>query len=175
MVRQLLPLEPAVRRDDDSSCSSCYASDTFITTAPVSGKVLCTSAPARGRSRVAPMVRARTVHRVCPKHWLWSWSAIDRIHIASPAYGRIMQAFCTSYPQPVSTTAREPCEVRRACSGPGLRPGPRRQARWVGRGLRRSRVGPEDRFCEAVRNDLRVPLTQEGPTRTMRGIPTWWL
>ena len=24
--------------------------------------------------------------------------------------------------------------------------------------------GPEDRFCEAVRNDLRVPLTLEGPT-----------
>ena len=57
------------------------------------------------------------------------------------------------------------------CFGPGLRPGPRRQARWVGRGLRRSRVGPEDRFCEAVRNDLRVPLTLEGPTRTMRGVP----
>jgi hypothetical protein len=32
----------------------------------------------------------------------------------------------------------------------------------VGRGLRRSRVGPEGRFCEAVRNDLRVPLTLEG-------------
>ena len=38
-------------------------------------------------------------------------------------------------------------------------------------GLRRSRVGPEDRFCEAVRNDLGVPLTLEGPTRTMRGVP----
>jgi hypothetical protein len=37
--------------------------------------------------------------------------------------------------------------------------------------LRRLRAGPEDRFCEAVRNDLRVPLTLEGPTRTMRGIP----
>jgi hypothetical protein len=34
-----------------------------------------------------------------------------------------------------------------------------------------SRVGPEDRFCEAVRNDLRVPLTLEGPTRIMRGVP----
>ncbi len=69
--------------------------------------------------------------------------------------------------------------------------------------LRRSRVGPEDRFCEAVRNnhaplrgaavgyenwvprahqnpvfvsnDLRVPLTLEGPTRTMRGVPARWL
>jgi hypothetical protein len=61
--------------------------------------------------------------------------------------------------------------VRRARSGPGLWPGPRRQARWVGRGLRRSRAGPEDRFCGAVRNDLRVPLTLEGPTRTMRGVP----
>src|SRR5262245_33327597 len=60
---------------------------------------------------------------------------------------------------------------RRARFGPGLWPGPRPQARWVGRGLRRSRVGPEDRFCEAVRNDLRVPLTLEGPTRTMRGVP----
>src|SRR4051812_49503213 len=37
--------------------------------------------------------------------------------------------------------------------------------------LRRSRAGPEDRFCEAVRNDLRVPLTLEGPARTMRGVP----
>jgi hypothetical protein len=34
-----------------------------------------------------------------------------------------------------------------------------------------SRVGPEDRFCEAVRNDLRVPLTLEGPAWTMRGVP----
>ena len=63
----------------------------------------------------------------------------------------------------------------RAPIGPGLWPGPRRQARRVGRGLRRSRVGPEDRFCEAVRNDLRVPLTLEGPTRTMRGVPARWL
>src|SRR5258708_17030737 len=63
-------------------------------------------------------------------------------------------------------------KVRRAQFGPGLWPGPRRQARWVGRGLRRSRVGPEDRFCEAVRNALRVPLTLEGPTRTMRGVPS---
>ena len=37
--------------------------------------------------------------------------------------------------------------------------------------LRRSRVGPEDPFCEAVRKDLRVPLTLEGPPRTMRGVP----
>jgi hypothetical protein len=37
----------------------------------------------------------------------------------------------------------------RAHFGPGLWPGPRRQARWAGRGLRRSRAGPEDRFCEA--------------------------
>jgi hypothetical protein len=65
-------------------------------------------------------------------------------------------------------------EVRRARSGPGLWPGPCRQARWVGRGLRRSRVGPEDRFCEAVRNDLGVPLTLEGPTRTMCGGPGRW-
>ena len=44
-----------------------------------------------------------------------------------------------------------------------------------GRPLRRSRVGPEDRFCGAVRNDLGVPLTLEGPTRTMRGVPARWL
>ena len=62
-------------------------------------------------------------------------------------------------------------EVRRALIGPGLRPGPRRQARWAGRGLRRSRVGPEYRFCGAVRNDLRVPLTLERPAQTMRGVP----
>jgi hypothetical protein len=44
-------------------------------------------------------------------------------------------------------------------------------ARYLPLGLRRSRAGPEDRFCGAVRNDLRVPLTLEGPTRTMRGVP----
>jgi hypothetical protein len=44
--------------------------------------------------------------------------------------------------------------------------------RWAGRGLRRSRVGPGDRFCEAVRKDLGVPLTLEGPTRTIRGGPS---
>jgi hypothetical protein len=38
-----------------------------------------------------------------------------------------------------------------------------------------SRAGPEDAFCGAVRKDLRVPLTPEGPTRTMRGIPARWL
>jgi hypothetical protein len=38
-----------------------------------------------------------------------------------------------------------------------------------------SRVGPEDRFCEAVRNDLRVPLTLEEPARTMRGVPARYL
>jgi hypothetical protein len=35
--------------------------------------------------------------------------------------------------------------------------------------LRRSRVGPEDDFCEAVSNDLRVPLTVEGQPRTLSG------
>ena len=34
-----------------------------------------------------------------------------------------------------------------------------------------SRVGHEDSFCEAVRNDLWVPLTLEGPARTTRGVP----
>jgi hypothetical protein len=38
--------------------------------------------------------------------------------------------------------------------------------------LRRSRVGPEDPFCEAGRKDLGVPLTLEGRTRTMRGVPS---
>ena len=39
------------------------------------------------------------------------------------------------------------------------------------RGLRHPRLGPEDRFCAAVSNDLRVPLTLEGPTQTIRGVP----
>ena len=47
-----------------------------------------------------------------------------------------------------------------------LPPGPPGRQR-----LRRSRVGPEDPFCEAVRKDLQVPLTLEGPPRTMRGVP----
>jgi hypothetical protein len=41
--------------------------------------------------------------------------------------------------------------------------------------LRRSRVGPGDPFCEAVRKDLGVPLTLEGPTWTIRGVPARWL
>ena len=58
-------------------------------------------------------------------------------------------------------------EVRRACFGPGLWPGPRRQARWVGRGLQGQRraVGVSRvAGCEA-------PLRLEGPTRTMCGVP----
>ena len=39
--------------------------------------------------------------------------------------------------------------VRRACFGPGLWPGPCRQARWAGRGLRRSRAGPAGRFLRS--------------------------
>jgi len=35
----------------------------------------------------------------------------------------------------------------------------------------RARAGPEDAFCAAVRNDLRVPLRVEGPARMMRGRP----
>src|SRR5215469_8866822 len=35
--------------------------------------------------------------------------------------------------------------------------------------LRRSRVGPGDHFCEAVRNDLWAPLTVEGHSRTLSG------
>jgi hypothetical protein len=33
----------------------------------------------------------------------------------------------------------------------------------------RSRAGPEDAFCEAVRKDLQVPLTVEGHPRTLSG------
>ena len=35
--------------------------------------------------------------------------------------------------------------------------------------LRCSRAGPEDHFCAAVRNDLRVPLMVEGHPRTLSG------
>ena len=66
-------------------------------------------------------------------------------------------------------------EVRRAPYGPGLWPGPRRQPRWAGRGLRRSRVGPEDRFCGAVRNDLQVPLTTGGADPDNARRSTRWL
>jgi len=47
--------------------------------------------------------------------------------------------------------------------GPGLWPGPRRQARWADRGLRRSRSDPEDRFREAVRkrSSGALPLPRE--------------
>ena len=60
-------------------------------------------------------------------------------HAARPAqlmkvrqsYGYIALWHCTS------------CGGSPRASGPGLWPGPRRQARWAGRGLRRSRVGPK--------------------------------
>jgi hypothetical protein len=58
-------------------------------------------------------------------------------------------------------------EVRRARFGPGLWPGPRRQARWVGRGLRgqrRAAGASRGAGCEA-------PLRLEEPTQTMRGVP----
>jgi hypothetical protein len=71
-------------------------------------------------------------------------------------------------------------EVRRAIFGPGLWPGPCRQARWAGRGLRRSRAGPEDRFCEAVRNNhapLRGAAVEHEnwvPTRRWHGAGLGW-
>ena len=58
-------------------------------------------------------------------------------------------------------------EVRRARFGPGLWPGPCRQARWAGRGLqgqRRAAGASRVAGCEA-------PLRLEGPARTMRGVP----
>jgi hypothetical protein len=82
--------------------------------------------------------------------------------------------FCTLLlSRPTATYDRE---VRRAPLGPGLWPGPRRQARRVGRGSARKggsrRCFLRSGFCGAVRKDLRVPLWVEGPTRTMRGVPT---
>ena len=57
--------------------------------------------------------------------------------------------------------------VRRAPIGPGLWPGPRRQARWAGRGLRGQR-----RAAGASRAaGCGAPLRLEGPARTMRGVP----
>src|SRR5215475_2733395 len=38
-----------------------------------------------------------------------------------------------------------------------------------GRGSGAQGVGPEDHFCEAISNDLRVPLTVEGHPRTLSG------
>jgi len=50
-------------------------------------------------------------------------------------------------------------------------PGPRRQARWVGRGLRGQR-----RAAGASRAaGCKAPFRLEGPTRTMRGVPARWL
>jgi len=35
--------------------------------------------------------------------------------------------------------------------------------------------GSQDPFCEAVRKDLGVPLTLEGTTWTICGVPSRWL
>jgi hypothetical protein len=59
-------------------------------------------------------------------------------------------------------------EVRHAPFGPGLWPGPRRQARWVGSGsgVKGGRLRPSPwRRAEGA------PLTLEGAPRTMRGVP----
>jgi hypothetical protein len=76
--------------------------------------------------------------------------------------------------RPISSSHREPRD-RPHCAGDG--PGPVRAGSRLALGpwpegvqrLRRSRAGPEDHFCEAVRNDLQVPLTVEGHPRTLSG------
>jgi hypothetical protein len=62
----------------------------------------------------------------------------------------------------IDTVGGSPC-----ASGPGLGPGPCRQARWGGRGLqgqRRAEGASRAAGCEA-------PLRLEGPAWTMRGVP----
>jgi hypothetical protein len=54
--------------------------------------------------------------------------------------------------------------------GPGLWPGPRRQARGAGRG---SRV--KGLRLRSKRRAEGAPLRLEGPARTMRGVPARWL
>jgi hypothetical protein len=58
-------------------------------------------------------------------------------------------------------------EVRRAPFGPGLC----RQARWAGRGSSAQGRVPRS-FLTASQKRSWVPLTLEGPARTMRGVPT---
>jgi hypothetical protein len=74
----------------------------------------------------------------------------------------------TAFKHTIDTTAG--ADVGRAPVRAGLLACPRLPALGSQR-LRRSRAGPEDLFCGAVRNDLRVPLTPEGRPRTMRGAP----
>ena len=58
-----------------------------------------------------------------------------------------------------------PAKVCRAPVGPGLWPGPRRQARWGARG---SAFNGAPKVLSAER---KAPLRLEGPARTMRGVP----
>jgi hypothetical protein len=62
-------------------------------------------------------------------------------------------------------------DVRRAPFGPGLRPGPRRQACWGRQDSGAQGWVPEIVSAKRLENDLRVPLTPEGLTRTVRGVP----
>jgi hypothetical protein len=75
---------------------------------------------------------------------------------------------------PRADLADQQLEVRRALIGPGLWPGPRRQARRVGGGSARKggsrRSFLRSGICGAVRKDLRLLLRVEGPTRIMRGV-----
>jgi hypothetical protein len=69
--------------------------------------------------------------------------------------------------------------VTRSVTPSPVRCAPFGQASWPARAclppgsqrLWRSRAGPEDRFCEAVRNGLRVPLTLKGRPRKLRAAP----
>lgn len=63
--------------------------------------------------------------------------------------------------------ARVLAEVRRALIGPG----PRRQARRVGRGRRRSRVGPKIISANRLETIFGA-LDAGGSARTMRGVPS---
>jgi len=86
-------------------------------------------------------------------------SVIPRLAKIIPCIFRILELPCDC-PHPAGDG---PCPVRAgSCLALGLWP------EGVQR-LRRSRVGPEDHFCEAVRNDLRVPLKAEGHPRTLSG------
>ena len=55
--------------------------------------------------------------------------------------------------------------------GPGLRPGPRRQARWVPLGSGAQGRVPKILSAKRLERIFGVPLTLEGPTWTMRGVP----
>jgi hypothetical protein len=117
----------------------------------------------------------------CPRSTFMTFSVLTtqmkaerRGPIAWPTKSRVS---VIAFPGQTDDRRSPACRTWRfAARLPGLAFGVALAVRPAGAGsLRRSRAGPEDRFCEAVRND-QVPLTRRGqPGQCAAFRPLTWL